>query len=252
MDLHRPGLPPLVIAHRGASAHAPENTVPAFRLAFDAGVDWIETDVQPTSDDVPVLLHDDTLDRTTSGTGPVREITASDLGRLDAGSWFGAADAGTTVPQLAHLLDLLTPQRAVLLELKGAHTREQVVGELEVVRATPWDHRVLVQSFEVEALRHVRSIQPDRPVGLLVEQLHPDPVAICAELGAVTYNPWFPTVLAAPGIVAELHAAGIAVIVWTADDPAVWAELTAIGVDGIITNTPAELLAWQAEHPVTG
>lgn len=251
MDLHRSGRPPLVIAHRGASAHAPENTLPAFRLALEAGVAWIETDVQPTSDDVPVLLHDDTLDRTTTGTGPVREITASDLGRLEAGAWFGPGHDGVPVPQLAHLLELLTPERAVLLELKGAHTREQVVAVLEVIRATPWDHRVLLQSFEVDVLRHVRSIQPDRPVGLLVEALHPDPVAACTELGAVSYNPWFPTVLAQPGVVAELHAAGIAVMVWTVDDPAVWAELTAIGVDGIITNTPAELLAWQ-QNAVSG
>ncbi|MFZ0661211.1 MAG: glycerophosphodiester phosphodiesterase family protein, partial [Acidobacteriaceae bacterium] len=79
---------PLVIAHRGASANAPENTMPAFEAAWAAGCGWVEADVQPTMDNVPVLLHDQDLDRTTTGKGPVRSWSSRDVQSLDAGSWF--------------------------------------------------------------------------------------------------------------------------------------------------------------------
>jgi glycerophosphoryl diester phosphodiesterase len=105
---------------------------------------------------------------------------------------------------------------------------------------------VLLQSFEVPALRHVQSIEPRRPVGLLVEELHSDPVSVCAELGALAYNPRHTLLRERPELVADLHAAGMVVLVWTVDDPQDWAFLTKVGVDGIITNVPADLLAWQA------
>ena len=93
---------------------------------------------------------------------------------------------------------------------------------------------------------HLRALAPDRPRGLLVERLDADPLARCRELGAAAYNPPFRDVLGRPHVVADLRAAGITVAVWTCDDPAGWASLTDAGVDAIITNTPADLLAWQA------
>jgi len=149
------------------------------------------------------------------------------------------------VPELSGLLALLNPDRAVLLEIKGEHKAQQIAQVLTVCAASGYDERVLLQSFEVSALEHVRALAPDRPIGLLVERLGADPVGRCRMLGAVAYNPERRDVIANPGVVATLRAAGIAVAVWTSDDPAEWEELTAAGVDAIITNTPAELLAWQ-------
>lgn len=252
-DLLRPGADPWVIAHRGASAGAPENTLPAFELAWSSGAAWVEADVQPTADDVPVILHDHELDRTTDGTGPVRQRTAFQVAEMDAGSWFPTgstrAFTGTPVPRLAEVVQTLGPQRFLLLEIKGDHSRNQVFAEMAVVAASGWNDRVLFQSFEQDALAWVRSIEPDRPTGLLVERLHADPVAACAASGAIAYNPWHGLMRDRPGLVDELHGAGIAVFVWTTDEPTEWKFLTEIGVDGIITNTPAELLAWQSEHP---
>lgn len=240
---------PRVIGHRGASAAAPENTLPAYDAAFSSGCGWIEADVQPTADNVPMMLHDGDLDRTTDGCGSIRDLSADQVRALDAGSWFGR-DGGTphgptVVPYLAEVVATLSATRALLLEIKGEHSRDQVAAALAVIKASGWDDRVLVESFEMDVLAHVRSLDPGRPVGLLVQELHEDPVAVCAEVGAVSYNPDHRVLRARPEAVAELHAAGIAVVAYTADEPDDWAFLTELGIDGIITNTPAELLAWQ-------
>jgi glycerophosphoryl diester phosphodiesterase len=238
----RPGRDAVVIAHRGASADVPENTLPAFEAAWAAGATWIEADTQPTADGVAVILHDDNVERTTTGSGAVRSHTAADLARLQIRGLPAAR-----VPELSELLALLDPDRAALLEIKGAHTAVQAAQILAVCAASGHDERVFVQSFEVSALRQVRALAPARPIGLLVERLDADPVGRCAALGAVAYNPDYREVLANPGVVRALRAAGIAVAVWTADDPAEWDALTTAGVDAIITNTPGELLAWQRD-----
>ena len=246
-SLRRPGRDAIVIAHRGASADVPENTLPAFEAAWRAGTRWVEADTQPTADGVAVILHDDDVDRTTTGTGRVGEYTAADLARLRIRGLPGAR-----VPRLADLLALVDPARAVLLEIKGAHSAEHIEHILAACRASGQDERVFLQSFEVSVLERLAALAPARPIGLLVERLDPDPVGRCRALGAVAYNPEYPEVIANPGVVPMLRAAGIAVAVWTSDDPAEWAALTTAGVDAIITNTPAELLAWQRRRTQNG
>ncbi len=256
-SLLRPAGHPVVIAHRGASSSAPENTVPAFQAAWAAGADWIEADVQPTIDGVPVLLHDETVDRTTNGTGFVRELTAAAISVLDAGSWFGKDSpagsgpfSGSRVPELREVLTALTGSRRLLLEIKGGHTAAQVQTVLDLIHQNGCDELVLVQSFEVSHLVHVRGLQPGRPVGLLIEKMADDAlgdaVALCRALGATACNPSLEIVRARPELVAELHAADLACLVWTVDEAADWAFLLGARVDGIITNRPAELLRWLA------
>lgn len=230
-----------MIAHRGASAHVPENTLPAFTAAWAAGAVWVEADTQPTADGVPVILHDPDLGRTTSGSGPIRDVSARSLSSLDVHGL-----PGVRVPTLSELLDPLTPDRAVLLEIKGEHSRAEVTAVLETVRNCRHSDRVFLQSFEMAVLHHLRALDPARSIGLLVEELDDDPVGRCAQLGATAYNPAKQAVLDNPGVVTQLRTADIAVAVWTSDDPAEWDALTTAGVDAIITNTPAELLAWQA------
>ncbi|WP_395729505.1 glycerophosphodiester phosphodiesterase [Nakamurella sp.] len=240
VTLRHHGGPPWVIAHRGASARRPENTLSAFLAAWHAGVVWVEADTQPTADGVPVLLHDRDLDRTTTGRGPVRAARRGDVARLTVRGW-----PGEWVPRLAELLAMLTPTRALLLELKGYHTSAQVrtvLGEIDEAGVTD---RVLLQSFEVEVLRELHRADPDRPFGLLVTELDADPVARCRDLGAGYYHPSAGALLRRPDVVPALHAAGIGVACWTADDPGQWAALTGAGVDGIITNRPTELATWQ-------
>ncbi|BCL13321.1 glycerophosphodiester phosphodiesterase [Micromonospora sagamiensis] len=241
------GAPLTVIAHRGASAAAPENTLAAQEVARRAGSDWIENDVQPSRDGVPFVLHDGTVDRTTDGTGAIRDLTSAQLKALDAGSWFAPHFVGARLPTLAEqLADLRNRGGNLLLEIKGVHSHAEVARIVEVIRAERMTTRVFVQSFDVETLRHTRALAPELPLGLLRGTLDADPVALAKELGLAAYNPSDAALTARPSVVADLHAAGVAVMVWTVDSATAWQRLEGYGVDGIITNRPAELAGWNA------
>ena len=250
--LRAAGAPPTVYGHRGASHAAPENTLESDEAARRGGVEWIENDVQPSLDGVPHVLHDLGVDRTTDGTGPIRSLTAERIATLDAGSWFDPRFAGTRVPTLrAQLEDLRTRGGHLLLELKEPQTRDQIARVLWEVRDCGMTERVFVQSFDEDALRVVRELAPELPLGLLRYRLDPDPLAIVRELRLASYNPVYSAVAENPDAVAALHMAGVAVTVWTPNEVEDWAMLDGIGVDGIITDRPAELLAWIATDRAT-
>ncbi|MEV0286793.1 glycerophosphodiester phosphodiesterase family protein [Kribbella sp. NPDC050820] len=245
--IRKPGAPLRVWAHRGGSSAAPENTAASDEVARRARAEWIENDVQPTKDGVPVILHDTTVDRTTDGAGAVRSLTAEQVAGLDAGSWFAPAYVGQRVPTLASQLDgLKTRGGNLLLEVKGEHTRASVERIVQEIHSRGMSSRVFVQSFEPQHLRWVRELAPELPLGLLRSTLDPDPVAIAKDLELSAYNPSDAAFQTRPGIVGELHAAGVAVNVWTVDDATRWNALEKAGVDGIITNRPAELAGWNA------
>ncbi|RLP95773.1 glycerophosphodiester phosphodiesterase [Micromonospora sp. BL4] len=241
------GSPLTVIAHRGASAAAPENTLVAQEIARKGGADWIENDVQPSKDGIPFILHDGTVDRTTDGTGNIRDLTAAQIKALDAGSWFGPHYVGERVPTLAEqLADLRTRGGSLLLEIKGRHTRAEVATIIQVIRDEQMMGRVFVQSFEVDALKYTYELAPELPLGLLRSSLDADPVAISRELHLTAYNPDGNALLARPEVVAPLHAAGVAVMAWTMDSAGLWQRLERIGTDGVITNRASELVGWNS------
>lgn len=231
----RDGAHPVIVGHRGAPGSAPENTSASFRAAWSAGVDWVEADVQPTADGVPVLLHDDTVDRTTDGSGPVRSLPWSRVRELHADGRPGA------VPRLTDLLVELTGTRRLLLEIKGPHTDAQLARLLSELHRSGAQRRVFLQSFDRDVLARLRFRAPHRPRGLLVEALTPDDLAAADALAALAVNPPMEAALAAPAVVGALRAAGRSVAVWTADDPAQWTALSALGVDAVITDRPAAL-----------
>lgn len=241
------GAPLTVIAHRGASSAAPENTLVSDEVARRGGAVWIENDVQPSKDGVPYIVHDTTVDRTTDGTGPVRSLTAAQLDALDAGSWFAPSYAGTRVPTLAaQLADLKERGGKLLLEIKGRHSRAEVARIVREIRAQDMTDRVFVQSFDIPSLRYARQLAPELPLGLLRATLDADPVTLARDLHLAAYNVADTALTTRPDVVAELHAAGVAVNVWTVDSPARWKALDALGVDGIITNRPTELTGWSS------
>ncbi|MFI1714668.1 glycerophosphodiester phosphodiesterase [Streptomyces litmocidini] len=241
------GAPLTVIAHRGAPSAAPENTLVSDEVARRGGAVWIENDVQPSKDGVPYILHDTTVDRTTDGTGPIRSLTSEQLDALDAGSWFAPAYAGTRVPTLAaQLADLRERGGKLLLEIKGRHSRAEVGRIVREVREQDMADRVFVQSFDIPSLRYAHELAPELPLGLLRGTLDADPVALARELDLAAYNVSDAALATRPQLVGDLHAAGVAVNVWTVDAPARWKALDALGVDGVITNRPTELGGWSS------
>ena len=236
-----------VVAHRGYSAVAPENTLPAFAAAVLAGATHVEFDVRTTADGVPVVIHDRTLDRTTSGSGHVWERPAAFVLALDAGAWFSPAYSLVRVPTLAETLDLLRPEAPeLLLEIKPPATLDQVKTIVELVAERGLLARTIVQSFDPGVVGLVREAAPDVRRGLLRLSLTPETVALARDLGVVCCNPSVDDVLGDPATVAALTGAGIEVMPWTANDLTRWALLTETGVTGLITDRVAELHGWLA------
>jgi glycerophosphoryl diester phosphodiesterase len=240
MPLHR-------VAHRGYSAVAPENSLPAFAAAVLGGATFVEFDVRTTADGVPVVIHDRTLERTTTGAGHVWDADCSEVAALDAGSWFSPAYAGLRVPLLTETLDLLAPAPAeLLLEIKPPATLEQVKSIVELVAERDLLARTVVQSFDPEVVRLVRDAAPDVRRGLLRLRFEAETVPLARELDVVCCNPSVADVLGDPATVAELTAAGIDVMPWTANDMTEWPALVGVGVAGLITDRVAELTGWAA------
>lgn len=236
----------IVIGHRGNSAAAPENTLASIASAVACGAGGVEIDVQLSLDGVPVVIHDDTLDRTTDGSGPVSATRSEEITSLDAGSWFGPQYAGEPVPLLADVLDLLVAAEHVqlLLELKGAWGADDVRRVTEAVEDRELGRRVVPQSFSVATVAALASVSPGLPRGLLVTELDDGVLDLCRDLGASACNPHGAALLARPELLARAHDAGLAVTPWTLNEPEHWAAARELGVDGVTTDRPAELVAW--------
>ncbi|GAA2473725.1 glycerophosphodiester phosphodiesterase [Winogradskya humida] len=233
------------VAHRGYSAIAPENTLPALTAGVLAGATFIEFDVRTTADGVPVVIHDRTVDRTTDGSGKVWELTLDEISGLDAGTWFSPAYAGIGVPQLTEVLDLLGPHDAeLLLEIKPPATLEQVKNILGQVADAGLLGRTVVQSFDPAIVRLAGEVAPDVRRGLLRDGFDADQVEIAQELGISYCNPRMSSVLGSPGTVAALAGVGVSVMPWTANDAALWPGLVDAGVAGLITDHTGELTGW--------
>ncbi len=239
---------PIVIGHRGAKAVAPENTLASFESACRSGSVMLELDVQLTADGVVVVVHDDTVDRCSDGSGAVREKTLEELRALDAGTWFSPVYAGQRIPTFAELLELMQrhPSVGLLVEFKDVWTAEEVALVTSAIDAAGMGERSIVQSFYPETVAALREAAPHLRRGWLIWELHEPLLDICAQLDVMTCNPSVELVLADPDLVARIHSAGLQAMVYTANEPAQWEGLVAAGVDAIITDCPDRLTGWLA------
>lgn len=263
---------PLVAAHRGARGHAPENTLAAAALAASQGADLWELDVNYTKDFQLVIVHDDTLTRTTNVTQVypgrpsyrVCDFSLAELQRLDAGTWFGATDpfgtvksgevsldqltdfAGDPIPTLEEALRFTADHNwAVNVEIKdhahliGHNSVTEAV--IDLILTLDVAELVLLSSFQHDYLRQSKKLFPELPTGALVEDVRPEnPVALCCELGVAAYHP--DRILLAEGDLAALRDAGFAVNVWTVNDLDEMQQLVKDGATGIITDFPSDCL----------
>jgi glycerophosphoryl diester phosphodiesterase len=220
---------PRRIAHRGAGLHAPENTLAAFADGHARGYRAVEFDVMLTSDGVPVLMHDPDFGRTIAGKGSVATTSWTDLATRDAGAWHSTAFAGEPVPRLDAAIAWCRAHAVWMnVEIKPAPGTDAATGKT-VGERIDGAADVLLSSFSVEALEAARAAAPQVPRGLLVGRPPRDVVSTARALGCSTINVAERHVDAA--LVADLHAAGFAVLAYTIVDAARAAALDAFGID---------------------
>lgn len=248
------GRPPLIIAHRGASGDAPENTREAFELAWRRGAEGIEFDVHLSSDNVPFVIHDPCLDRTTSGSGRVRDHSAKALRRVDAGSWFNerypskarSQYQGLKIPLLSEALEWVRKRNCqVFVEIKEDAATcpgvESVVIK-EVVHARVADQTTVI-SFDLATLRRCRTLNPRIAVGINVSRpVHA--LANARSLSAVSLQPHW--MFVSRRLVRCARQAGLQVLPWGVDKEESIHRMLFNGIDGLITDHPGSAVALRA------
>ena len=242
MDWRTIGLGLRIGGHRGAAGEAPENTYAGFDLAALAGVDYLEFDVQLLADGVAVVIHDDQLDRTSDGHGPVAGATETTLARLDAGAWFDPRFAGEPVPTLAGMVRWLEarPFLGATIEAKGIGTGDRIA---RTIAASPARDRFSVCSFELDELRAAASVDPNVPRLLIADRDTPgaDPHTLARAALATGINlPWE---WCDRGLVESLHRAGLIVAGGTADDADAIRACMKLDIDLVDSNRPALAVA---------
>ncbi|MEU9120697.1 glycerophosphodiester phosphodiesterase family protein [Streptomyces sp. NPDC048506] len=250
------GHTPETVAHRGASSYAPENTLASIDEAARLGIEWVENDVQRTKDGELVILHDNSLARTTNvkkvfpdrSPWNVADFTLKEIEKLDAGSWFGPQFQGERVPTLEDYMDEVEHNdQSLLMELKSPELypgiERQTLRELHHLGWLDRDHvkhRLIIQSFNADTLQTVHSLRPDVMTGFLgnpsVADL-PKYAKYCDQINPV-HTAVTPEYVAAVHGLRGPHRRSLDLYTWTVDDPATAVKVADLGVDGIITNKP--------------
>ncbi|WP_163538831.1 glycerophosphodiester phosphodiesterase family protein [Gracilibacillus sp. YIM 98692] len=240
------------VAHRGASGHAPENTMAAFHKGVKMKADYIEIDVQMTKDGELIAIHDTTVDRTTDGSGLVSSFTLEEIRQLDAGSWFSEEFAGETIPTFEEILDEFRGKVGILIELKGPALYpgiEEKVADALIERNMhhSQNNKIIIQSFNHESVQLSKELLPNIPHGVLAgmtwagvtdEQL--------AEFATYAdhFNP--NQNIVTTELVDRVHVVGMEISPYTSRSQEQANRLFELGVDGIITDYPEHVYS----HPV--
>ncbi len=233
-------LKPLIIAHRGASAYAPENTLAAFKKAIELGAEGIELDVHLSKDGEVVVIHDYSVDRTSNGRGPVAEMSLKELKALDFGSWFSEQYRSESIPLLREVLELLKGWNG-LLNIEIKHNRLEGCSQMEekvlkLLDAYGFWEKTIISSFDHYSLIKIKEIEPSVRICPLYAAALYKPWEYAATLNAFAIHPHYHTVT--PDVVKQCHEHNINVNVYTVDSPEHIQLMIDAGVDGIITNVP--------------
>ena len=227
--------------HRGARGHEPENTLCSVRKALALGADGVEVDVH-LADGQLVVIHDHTLGRTTNGSGFVARKSFAYLRSLDVG-------CGEKIPVLVEVFDTVDRLAVINVELKGAHTAKPVLALIEdYVQHRGWRYEdFLVSSFDHKQLRAIKNLQPEIRIGALVVRVPRGLAAFAGRLGAWSLNVAKEHVT--PALVADAHARGLKVFVYTVNEPADIARMAALGVDGVFSDFPERVVSMIVTSP---
>lgn len=230
---------PIVIAHRGASAYAPENTMSAFIRAMEMGAGGIELDVQLTRDEYPVVIHDETIDRTGNGSGWVGKFTFLEISSFDFGSWFGTEFENERIPSLEAVLKLLNSWDGLLnIEIKNSKILYPGIEEkvVELIRKYNMESRTIVSSFNHYSLAELKKLAPELKTAPLYDSILFEPWEYAKKLGAYAIHPAYCNII--PQVMEGCKRCGIRVNPYTIDEPKMIKKAAIAGVDGIITNVP--------------
>jgi glycerophosphoryl diester phosphodiesterase len=234
----------ILIAHRGGSLEAPENTMAAFRHAIEIGMKYVELDVQLTRDGEMVVIHDETLDRTTDGSGAVQDYTLEELREFDAGIKFSEEFRGERIPTVREVMELCTLRGVgVVVEIKEPGINKGVEEKLAGLLGEMWmrgAENIWCISFDHDAIRRMRELDASLPLGFLYEWNTPNFVSADEAVQAVC--PYFASALANPEQVAEAHRLGKFVLVYTVNEAEHMRALVAAGIDGMVSDRPSLLL----------
>ena len=231
----------MVIAHRGALSYAPENTLAAFDLDIQMGVGDLELDVHATSDGHLVVIHDDTVDRTTNGSGSVTSHTLATLASLDAGSWFHTKFTGERIPIFENVLERYKDRAHIHTEIKG-RSAELSRRTVDLIRRFGMAKQVTITSFQKARLEEIRAFAPELPTGWLVADASDERIAEARTLGLTQLCPRADTVTRE--MVHRLHAEGLVVRAWGVATEDLMRQVVQAGVDGMTVNFPDKLLAY--------
>lgn len=228
--------PLFCFGHRGACGYEPENTLRSVRKALELGANGIEVDVQWVEGRL-VVIHDDTLDRTTNGSGSVAGNSFAALRSLDAG-------LGEQIPTLEEVFDLVDRRAVINVELKGPGTAAPVVQIIDqYVRERGWSHEnFLVSAFDLGQIQTAKRLLPEIRTGALIKKAPPDLAAFAAELGVWSLHP--SKRYAPPELVADAHRRGLRVFVYTINRPSEIAAMSCLGVDGVFTDYPDRVVTF--------
>nr|WP_285851263.1 glycerophosphodiester phosphodiesterase family protein [Bacillus altitudinis] len=229
-----------IIAHRGSSSAAPENTIAAFDVAVEQGADYIELDVQMTMDQHVVVIHDDTVERTTNGNGLVKSYTLDQLKKLDAGSWFDQQYTNERIPTLQEILERYSQRIGILIEIK--HPKRQIGIEKAVARIInrfAYSRHIIIQSFDVHALQRIKALAPSLRTALIIK---PDAFKLtkrklttyssfanCLNMKKTMINRWW---------IDRIHTFEMDVFIWTVKDQKTADRIKKYPIDGVVTDNP--------------
>lgn len=233
---------PKVIGHRGAAAYAPENTIESIRTAAELGVKWVELDVKLTRDSVPIIFHDETLERTTNGSGAVAHTLYEDIRQMEAGSWFADSFAGIKVPTLEEAVEaLINCGLGLNLEIKPCPGREKETAEAALdILSRIWDDHdsLLISSFQHVSLEAARDVAPDWARGLLIggDEMPPEWRDLADYLDVTTMN--LGSRLVTRELCDEIMDLEMPLLVYTVNQPDEARRLQQWGVDSIFSDAP--------------
>ncbi len=238
----KPGHPRIaVIGHRGAMGHAPENTLASFKKAIEIGVDFVEMDIHLTSDGVPVVIHDHTLDRTTNGHGLVGQTPLEQVRSLDAGSWFDPAFASERVPTLEEVLRLTSGECGVVLEIKNGPMHYPGIEKkvIDALHRSDMTGAALAISFDHPTVLRISGLDPSVRTGVLFVCQPVDVVGMARGANARVLLPQWSYLTG--DMVETARKAGLEMMPWVVDDPNVMQTLIWLRVDAITSNYPDRL-----------